>query len=105
MEKIDRLGWTDGIAFESYGLTIGVRVSDACVLGRVRSCLPPGWQPAKSPYVDYLMSLRIGGPSPRPNVRNYSLLYGGLTRLARTLDTEALFQSLENELQLFVAEH
>lgn len=104
MEKIDRLGWTDGVACQSYGRKIGVRVNDASVLDRVRSCLPPGWQPAKSPYVDYLLSLRIGGAGNRPNVRNYSLIYGGLARLARTMDREELFQSLENELQLFVAE-
>jgi hypothetical protein len=104
MEKIDRLGWTAGIAFESYGLKIGVRVSDPAALERVRSCLPPGWQPARSPDVDYLMSLRIGGASGRPNIRNYSLLYGGLARLARTMDQDELFQTLENELQLFVAE-
>lgn len=104
MQQIDRLGWTDGIAFTSYGLKIGVRVNDASAMERVRSCLPPGWQPARSPDVDYLMSLHIGGPSARPNIRNYSLLYGGLARLARTLDPDELFQSLENGLQLFVAE-
>src|SRR5262245_15118510 len=104
MEKIDRLGWTAGIAFVSYGLKIGVRVNDSGALERVHSCLPPGWKPAKSPHVDYLMSLRIGGPGGRPNIRNYSLLYGGLARLARTMDQDELFQTLENELQLFVAE-
>jgi hypothetical protein len=104
MEKIDRLGWAAGIAFESFGLKIGIRVNDATVLDRVRSCLPPGCKPAKSPDVDYLMSLHIGRASTRPNLRNYSLLYGGLARLARTMDLEALFQALENELQLFVAE-
>ncbi len=104
MDKIDRLGWTDGIAFESYGLKIGVRVNDATVMERVRGCLPPGWKPAASPFVDHLMSLRIGGTAQRSNVRNYSLLYGGLARLARTMDVEELFQALENELQLHVAE-
>src|SRR5262245_46255440 len=104
MAKIDRLGWTDGIAFRSYGLTIGVRVNDARVMDRVRACLPPGWEPAPSPYVDHLLSLRIGEESGRANVRHYNLLYGGLARLARTMDLEDLFQALENELQLYIAE-
>jgi hypothetical protein len=34
MEKIDRLGWTAGIAFDSFGFRIGVRVNEAAVLGR-----------------------------------------------------------------------
>jgi hypothetical protein len=104
MEKIDRLGWTAGIAIKSYGLKIGIRTNNAGVLERIQGCLPPNWQPARSPFVDHLFSLKIGGPSTRSNVRNYNLLYGGLARLARTMDTEELFRTLENELQLFVAE-
>jgi hypothetical protein len=104
MEKIDRLGWTDGIAFASYGLKIGIRVNDSSVLERLRACLPPGAQPVETPFVDYLMSLRIGGAGARPNVRNFNLLYGGLARLARTMDLDDLFQTLENEIALFLGE-
>src|ERR1051326_5441095 len=104
MGKIDRLGWTDGIAFESYGLKIGIRTNDAGALDRVRACLPPGTRPLAGPYVDYLMSVRLGGARARANVRNYHLLYAGLQRQARTLDLDDLFQTLENELALFIAE-
>jgi len=51
-----------------------------------------------------LFSLRIGGASKAANVRNYHLLYAGLRRAARTLDLDGLFDALESEVQLFVAE-
>jgi len=75
------------------------------VLGRLTACLPPGWEPSQAPFVDMLFSLRVGGAGPRPNVRNYHLLYAGLRQAARTMDLDELFHALESEVQLFVAEH
>jgi hypothetical protein len=105
MEKIDRLGWTAGLAFESYGLTVGVRVNDPAVLDRVCQCLPPGWKPARPRPVRMLFSLRVGGVGPRPGVRNYHLLYRDVEQCGRTLDLDAIFEALENELQLYVGEN
>ncbi len=79
------------------------------------SCLPPGWKPAKPPFVDHLFSLKIGSLSeglvnrpvdgPRPKVRQFHLLYGGLARLARSMDLNDVYEALEGSLQLLVAEH
>src|SRR5262245_811875 len=103
MQKIDRLGWAAGVAFTSFGLKIGIRVNSADVPADVLHCLPPGWQPATSPYVDYLLSLRLGGDGPRPGSKSFYLLRGGLQQLVRTLDrTEALLV-LEGEIQRYVA--
>lgn len=104
MQKIDRLGWADGIAFRSYGLRIGVRVSDAAALGRVIERLPPGWRPAASPIVDHLFSLIIGGQNPGSKVQRFSLLYYDALRLARSKDLELVLKPFESELQLLVAE-
>jgi hypothetical protein len=104
MAKIDRLGWAAGIAFESFGLKFGVRTNDATVLDRVRECLPPGCELLGSPFVQALYSLRVAPPSNRSNVRNYHLLYGGVLRLARTMNLQEVFDTLENEIQLGVAE-
>ena len=41
MDKIDRLGWAAGISFVSYGLRIGIRVSNPEVLNRLPDVLPP----------------------------------------------------------------
>ena len=48
------------MSFESYGLRIGLRVSDPAVLGRAVECLPPGWKQGRSPVVDQLYSLVVG---------------------------------------------
>src|SRR5438105_11686695 len=104
MEKLDRLGWAGGICLKSYGWRIGIRVNDRNALGRLPAHLPPHWEPSEPPFVDYLFSLWIGGQATRANVRNYHLLYSGLLKTARTLNLDAVFDVLESELQLFVAE-
>src|SRR5947209_19720135 len=104
MRNLDRLGWAAGIAFVSYGLRIGIRTDQPEVLEQVCRLLPPRWRPSSSPVVDYLYSLRVGGDGRSTTVRKYSLLYAGAKRLARSLDVEELFELLESELQLFVAE-
>jgi hypothetical protein len=105
MLKLDRLGWTAGIAFRSYGLRIGVRVNDAAALPRIMDCLPPGSRRIRRRHVDMLFSLWIGAASGRKNVRNYHLLYQGAERLGRTENLDDLYTLLEHEIQLFVAEH
>jgi hypothetical protein len=104
MEKIDRLGWAGGLCLNSYGLRIGVRVNRPEVPEWVGDCLPPGWKPGRPPYVDHLFSLKVGGATARSSVRQFHLLYGGLTLLARTMDLDQMREVLENELQLLVAE-
>jgi hypothetical protein len=103
MAKIDRLGWAAGISFSTYGLRAGVRVSDPAVLDRVADVLPPGWEPACSPFVDYLYSLKVGGADPRGKVRTFTLLYFGLQRVARTMDLDEALDVLEAHLQWQVA--
>jgi hypothetical protein len=104
MAKIDRLGWAAGISFTSYGLPIGVRVNDPAIMERIRTILPPGWKPARSPIVDWLYSLRVVGVSSASNVRRFHLLYENAGRLGRTMDFEDLLERLESSIQLYVAE-
>src|SRR6266566_3241341 len=104
MQKLDRLGWADGICFTSYGLRIGIRVNEPEVLARLPDHLPPGWKPAASPIVDRLYSLRVGGPKGGGSIRRFSMLYAGPMQLARTTHAEGLFEPLESDLQMFVAE-
>lgn len=104
MAKIDRLGWTAGISFRAYGVRVGVRVSDRKALAQVVDHLPPGWEPASSPVVKRLYSLKVGGEGPRPNVRRFHLLYGNDARVGRSLDLAHVLKMFESDLQLFVAE-
>src|SRR5258705_8509671 len=104
MDKIDRLGWAAGIAFTAYGVSVGVRVSDPGVLDRVRARLPPGWKPAGKPTVRRLYSLIVGGPTSRPGVRRFNLLYSDGARLLRTHDLEETLGQLELDLELYIAD-
>jgi hypothetical protein len=104
MEKIDRLGWAAGMSIYTYGLRIGIRTNKAEVLERVAERLPRNWEPCCSPLVDYLYSFKVGGPGPRPNVRNFTLLYGGGSKLARTMDLEEALDALESDLQRHVSQ-
>jgi hypothetical protein len=104
MEKIDRLGWAEGISLYAYGLRIGVRVNKPEVLAEVEKRLPPGWEPSCTPIVDHLYSLKVGGTRAGGRVRDYTLLYGGLTKLARTMDLQEALDIFEGDIQLHVGE-
>lgn len=104
MEKLDRLGWTDGFSFISYGVRIGVRTNDPELLCRIPEYLPPEWRPAKSPLVERLYSLKVAGKSSKPGLRRYNLLYGDLMRISRSLDLEEVLRRFETDLQMHIAE-
>lgn len=105
MEKVDRLGWADGICVYAYGRRVGVRTNEPAVLENVCGLLPPDCEACASPLVDHLFSLRVGGAVTEPRRRNYHLLYGGFTRLARSLDLGEVLHALESHLHLYLAEH
>ena len=104
MEKLNRLGWAEGIAISSFGVRVGIRVNDPAVLARIADRLPPGWKPAASQTVERMYSLIIGGPGASPNIRRLNLLYSNHVRLARERKEELVYNALETDLQLYVAE-
>lgn len=105
MRKVDRLGWAAGFSFLSYGRRVGVRVNRAAELERLKAHLPPGWKPSASPVVERLYSLVFGGEGgPRRGARRFNLLYADFERIERTHDAEAMLESFESGLRLFVAE-
>src|SRR5687767_2598740 len=101
MERLDHLGWNAAVAFDAYGVRFGVRVNDATVMPRLASLFPPGWRLSPSPIVDWLFSLWLGSSEGR--VRKFHLLYAGITRRARSLDTDEVFDTLEADLRQAVA--
>jgi hypothetical protein len=104
MEKIDRLGWAAGIAFVSYGLRIGIRVSSPEIMDRIEGVLPPHAKPARGPRVGCLYSLIVSGTKVGSNVRRFNILYADAVPLARTKNTDLVLEALERDLQLHVAE-
>lgn len=104
MEKLDRLDWTDGFSFLSYGVRIGMRANNSEALSRMQESLPPGWKPSASMIVDRLYSLKVAGKSARPGHRPYNLLYGDLMRVSRSFDLEEVFRNFETDLHMHIAE-
>jgi len=103
MEKIDRLGWADGLAITAHGARLGIRVTRAAALDRLPGHFPPAWKPASSPVVDSLYSLIVGGDGAGTGSRRYHLLYVGSERLARTMELDELLEVLESDLHFRVA--
>lgn len=101
---IDRLGWSAGFAFNSYGVRVGVRVNDAAVLPRLVDRIPPGSKPIDSEIVDQLYSVVIGGNSKNAPIKRYHIAYWGPQRLARSLDLDTVLDAFESNLQITVAE-
>src|SRR5215472_744975 len=103
MEKLDRLGWAAGRAISAFGVRVGIRVNRADVLDRIDPHLPPGWVPTGSRVVDRLYSVILGSGGPGLAVRRYSLLYGDVMQLARTMNPAEVFAALASDLSLSVA--
>jgi hypothetical protein len=102
MAKLDRLVWAAGFAFEAYGLSIGIRVSDPAVLADVRGTLPYGSREVDDPAVDHVYSYLVGGTSGRS--RRLHLIYSGVLRIVRTPELAIALHALENDLSRFVGE-
>ncbi|MFQ5946532.1 MAG: hypothetical protein ACE5NC_09850, partial [Anaerolineae bacterium] len=66
--------------------------------------LPPQRKPVRSPGVKRLYSLVVGGAGPRPNIRRFNVLYANAARVARTMELREVLDTLESDLQLYVAE-
>ena len=103
MRKLDRLVWADGIAFNAYGLRIGIRVDKAWALEPLMKALPFGATLAKRPYVDYLYSIIVaGGDGPHP--RRFNLIYGDAFRIGKSERFDDIVEAMEQEISLFIGE-
>lgn len=104
MAKLDRLGWTAGLSFTSYGVRVGVRTNDPLALASFAERLPPGSELTEAGEVEDLYSVAFGGGPARAGVRRFHLLYVNARRLARATDAREMFERFESELKLHVAE-
>ena len=104
MEKVDRLGWTAGLALKSYGVKIGLRSNSPHSLKRACKHLPNNWTLCSSSVVDRVYSILIRNGSKYAKCHRFNMLYGDHVRLARSKDQGDLFEAFESDLRLFVAE-
>lgn len=103
MQKVDRLGWTEGFSLRSYGVDIGVRSNDPEILELVLEHLPPGWERTRASAVDRVYSI-LHRNGTGAGSRRQSLMYRDDRRLGRSADLDELFRTFESDLRLFVAE-
>ncbi len=104
MAKIDRLGWADGMSFNSFGVRFGVRVNDPSVLEPLINRLPPGTKPSAAKFVDHLYSVTGFPTNSNGRIRRFNLGYLNLLRFARLRNFDELLDAFESRVQLTVAE-
>jgi len=105
MAKLDRLGWADGMSFNSHGVRVGLRVNDKAILADLVARLPPDAKASPAGRVHHLYSVtgfRNGGPA---RIRRFNLGYWNLARFARTRTFADLLDEFESHLQLTIAEY
>src|SRR5262245_51614907 len=100
MFKIDSLGWADGIAFESFGIKLGIRVQVPEIPADLLDRLPPGWMPVDDPVVKHLYSLWIGGEGTKPGEKRFHIGRVDTIRFIRTQDWGQFLETFENNLQM-----
>ncbi len=103
MRKLDRLVWADGIALESYGARVGIRVNTPQALPYLRERFPPQWCAIDEEEVPALLSVRLSLTEARPGIRPFHLVYEGAARMARTHDLGEALNAFESALQILVA--
>ena len=101
MDKVDRLGWAEGISLEFPEVRIGIRVSEPGHLPRVEQELLPGWKRCADPEVHLLYSLFLGPPTRRKGTRSYDVVYSGIGQVIRTTDREEAFSALGASLRQY----
>jgi hypothetical protein len=104
LARLNRLAWTDGLAFTAHGVRIGVRTTDPQVMDDVRARLPTGWKPRRAALVGHLVSLVVGDREPRRGIKRLHLVYSGAVRAFRSTDLAEALQFLEYHLEEFVAQ-
>jgi len=105
IDRLDRLNWSGGLCFTSFGARIGIRVNDPAVLDRLPRYLPPLYEPAAAVTVDALYSLHVAPGHPEHGCRCVHRLYRDGRRLTRTLDGDEAFAALESALETSVSLH
>jgi len=105
MDKIDRLGWADGMSFTAYGVRVGMRVNNSAILKDLIARLPPGSKPASFAVTDHLYSIIGSRAKSESKVRRLSLGYWNLLRFARAREFDGMLDAFESHVQLTVAEY
>ena len=105
MAKLDNLHWQAGMVFSAYGAQVGIRVNNSHILKDLPRFLPPNWKLSPTLKVDELYSLIINKSESTSHVRRYNMLYKGWGRIARSFNTQEVFEELASDLHFSLAQH
>jgi len=104
MTKVERLGWAAEISLKSYGVRLRVRTNEPSWLDRVEQHLPrPSRAVSRVSVADRVYSL-VAGAEVTGDGKQFNLLYADDVRLARSVQVDEIFDRLETDARLFVAE-
>lgn len=98
MAGLDSLGWAAGCTVLSYGVKIGLRVTDPAAMSELRLALPVGSKPAATPVVNHLYSVIVAGGPGAGRRRKLHLLFAGTHLLARQRSLATLIEDLEHDV-------
>lgn len=104
MEKIDRLGWAEGMVFSAFGRHVGIRTNEPGLLERVPALLPPFAKPSDRERVRRVYSLRVRAPDPESGKRPKHVLLMNARVLERSTKLDYLLERLAADAQLYIAE-
>lgn len=99
----DSSEWPAALSLIAYGVRIGIRTNSREILDRCTQFLPLGWKSSSAETVDRLYSIianDLAGDRKKPR---YQLQRDGRT-IARSDEETTIFERLESDSSLFVAE-
>lgn len=102
MAKVDSLDWKVGLALDCYGVRIGIRSNEPDLLDRLYQHVPSDRKLVSAPLVDRVYSILANGNGTRRKPLN--ILYCDDVRLADSTDRDAILETFESDLRIFVAE-
>jgi hypothetical protein len=112
MKRIDRLGWSDALVLDAFGVRIGLRSDSSSLLrraaerwtavgARVMTVEETG---SAEVVVEGLMSLHSGARDVTATARPALTFYDGATRVIHSADREAVLDALDSTLRIGVAD-
>jgi len=106
MEKIDRLGWAEGVAFRAYGLTVGIRTNNPELIPEFERIIPADAKRTDDPRVDILYSFLSAKPfgNQRRGLKRMNILYNSAALVGKSLDEQEIVRALDTSLNAWLSE-
>lgn len=102
MEKLNRLGWADGLSVTAFGFRIGVRTNAPDLLPELLGRLPPGWRHSSTRRVQWLYSLHARASRADP-ARTFHQIHSGPDLLTRGTNLTRVVEAFGNDLRSILA--